>query len=91
MRQFSKLPKPASQAFLDAVRLFVAFLAESGFDPTQAPPSLRLHKLSGHDVWSISFGDGMRAVFTLGTPVNEGEVHIVWEFIGTHKEYERVY
>ncbi len=91
MRQFHKLPKPAKEAFLDAVDLLVAWLAEHGFDPTKAPPALRLHKLSGHNVWSISFGDGMRAVFRLGEPVKDGEVHVVWEFIGTHDEYERIY
>jgi hypothetical protein len=90
-RQFEKLPKPAQTAFLDVVRLFVAFLNEHAFDPTKAPPGLRLHKLSGHDAWSISFGDGMRAVFTVGSEVKPGETHVVWEFIGTHDEYERVY
>lgn len=33
MRQFTKLSKPASQAFLDAVRLFVAFLASPALTP----------------------------------------------------------
>jgi len=90
-RALRKLTKDASKQFLEAVQLVVAWLREYGFDPTKAPPSLRLHKLSGHDAWSISFGDGMRAVFKLGAPVKDGEVHIVWEFIGTHDEYERIY
>jgi hypothetical protein len=90
-RQFERLARPAQQAFLTAMPLFVAWLAEHGFDPTQAPRAFRLHKLEGHEVWSISFGDGMRAAFTIGKPVKKGEVHIVWEFIGTHNEYDRVY
>jgi len=91
VRQFDKLPKAVREAFFAAVELFVALLDEHGFDPTKAPPGLRLHKLSGHDAWSISFGDGLRAVFKLGEPVKDGETHIVWEFIGTHDEYERIY
>jgi hypothetical protein len=90
-RQFERLPRPAQQAFLTAMPLFIAWLAEHGFDPTQAPRSFRLHKLEGHDVWSISFGDGLRAAFTIGKAVKKGDVHIVWEFIGTHNEYERIY
>jgi hypothetical protein len=89
MRQFKKLPGPARQAFVVAVGLLVAALADGGFDPTRVPPALRLHKLSGHDVWSISFGNGMRAVLRIGRPVREGHTHIVWEFIGTHADYER--
>jgi hypothetical protein len=91
MRQFSKLPGPAREAFLVAVRRLVASLADGGFDPTRVPPELRLHKLSGHDVWAIGFGDGMRAVLRIGSPVREGHTHIVWEFIGTHDEYTRAY
>lgn len=33
--------------------------------------------------------DGMRAVFRIAPPVLEGEVHVVWEFIGDHSAYER--
>jgi hypothetical protein len=88
---YRRLTRQQQRAFLNARELFVAWLREHGFDPTQAPRTLRLHKLEGHDVWSISFGDGMRAAFTIGKPVKKGEVHIVWEFIGTHNEYDRIY
>ena len=90
-RAVRRLPRPAQAAFVLAVESLVAWLDEHGFDPTQAPRALRLHKLEGHNVWSISFGDGMRAAFTIGKPVKKGEVHIVWEFIGTHNEYDRIY
>ena len=89
-RAFQRLPHNKRQAFNEMRRLFLAELKAHGFTPP-LHPSLRVHKLSGHDVWLISFGDGMRAVFRLGSPVKEGEVHIVWEFIGTHDEYTRTY
>jgi hypothetical protein len=38
---------------------------------------------------SISFADQYRAVFHLGQQQRPGHAHIVWEFIGTHAEYER--
>jgi hypothetical protein len=48
-----------------------------------------VHKLSGLDLWSLSFGDGMRALFQLAAPVRERQVYVVWEFIGDHDAYER--
>ncbi len=85
-----RLTSQQQRQFYAARDLFVAELTAHGFAPP-LDPSLRLHKLSGHDAWSIGFGDGMRAVFKLGQPVKDGETHVVWEFIGTHDEYERVY
>lgn len=48
-----------------------------------------MHKLTGLDLWSISFADGMRAVSRIAPPVVAGQVHIVWEFIGDHDAYDR--
>jgi len=48
-----------------------------------------VHKLSGLDLWSLRFGDGMRALFQLAAPVRERQVYVVWEFIGDHDAYER--
>ena len=90
IRMLRRLTKRQQQQFYKARDLFVAELKAQGFTPP-LHPSLRLHKLQGHDVWSISFGDGLRAAFTVGNEVKKGEVHIVWEFIGTHNEYERIY
>jgi hypothetical protein len=87
-RAFAKLDARTAAAFKAAVALFVSELAARGF----APPlhqSLRLHKLTDLDLWSISFADGMRAVFRIAPPVVEGELHVVWEFIGDHDAYER--
>jgi len=81
-RTFAKLDARAAAAFMAAVALFVRELDERGFAPP-FHPSLRVHKLSGLDLWSLSFA-GMRAVFQVAPPVREGEAHVVWEFIGDH-------
>ena len=87
-RAFAKLDTRAAAAFMAAVALFVQELDERGFTPP-LHPSLTVHKLSGLDLWSLSFADGMRAVFELGAPIVEREVHVVWAFIGDHDAYER--
>jgi len=87
-RAFAKLDARTAAAFMAAVVLFVRELDERGFAPP-FHPSLRVHKLGGLDLWSLSFGDGMRAVFQLAAPVRERQVHVVWEFIGDHDAYER--
>lgn len=72
-----------------AVALLVRELDERGFAPP-FHPSLRVHKLSGLDLWSLTFANGMRAVFHVTAPVVEGEVHVVWEFIGDHERLRAV-
>ena len=79
------------EAFFVAVAALVADLGDRGFDPTAVRPSLRLHKLSGENVWSVSFAGQHRAVFHLGEQQRVAHAHIVWEFIGTHADYEREY
>ncbi len=64
-------------------------LNERGFSPP-FHPTVRVHQLTGLELWSISFADGRRAVFGVAAPVIEGQVHIVWEFIGDHDAYERL-
>jgi hypothetical protein len=90
LRLFRKLTKQQRAAFLAARDLFIEELRKQGFTPP-LHPSLRLHKLGGHNVWSISFGDGMRAVFRVADEVRPGETHIVWEFVGDHDAYDRAY
>jgi hypothetical protein len=87
-RAFAKLDARTAAAFMAAVAMFVAELAARGFAPP-FHPRLRVHKLAGLDLWAISFADGMRAVFRIAPPVVEGQVHIVWEFIGDHDAYDR--
>lgn len=91
MRQFNRLPMPVRAAFIVAVAELVDDLTDRGFDPTVVRPSLRLHELGGQDVWSISFAGQDRAAIRLGEQQRPGHAHIVWEFIGTHAEYDRAY
>jgi hypothetical protein len=81
----------ATREFWAAVAALVEDLGDRGFDPTRLRASLRVHKLSGENVWSVSFAGQYRAVFHLGEQQRPGHAHIVWEFIGTHAEYEREY
>jgi hypothetical protein len=87
-RAFAKLDARIAAAFMAAVAVFVGELTERGFAPP-FHPSLRVHKLTGLDLWSLSFADGMRAVFRIAPPVVGGQVHIVWEFIGDHDAYDQ--
>lgn len=42
-------------------------------------------------MWSVSFAGQYRAVFHLGEQQRPGHAHIVWEFIGSHRDHEREY
>jgi hypothetical protein len=88
--QWIRLPRAQRLAYRRARTRFFDHLAGTGFHPP-FPAGLRIHKLQGTDVWSLSFTEGYRAVFRVGTEQRPGHVHIVWEFIGTHAEYDREY
>jgi hypothetical protein len=47
-------------------------LGDRGFDPTGVRPSLRLHTLSGENVWSISFAGPVPPSHSLGTAAAAG-------------------
>ena len=74
------------KAFRDAVVAFVADLAEGkGFRK-----GLRAKKMQGRDdVWEPAWAPDGRATSHFGNPVREGEPHIVWRRIGTHKIFTR--
>jgi hypothetical protein len=91
MRRFAKLPAPARAAFIAVVTALAEDLGDRGFDPTAVRPSVRLHKLAGENVWSVSFAGQYRAVFRLGARQRLGHAHLVWEFVGTHADYDREY
>lgn len=91
LRRFNKLSLELRLSFIAAAVALAEDLGDRGFDPTAVRPSLRLHKLSGENVWSVSFAGQYRAVFHLGEQQRPGHAHIVWEFVGTHAEYEREY
>lgn len=92
---FSRLIAKLSDRDLAALRAarnkFVAHMTAHGGFVAPFPASLRIHKLGGHNRWSLSFGDGMRAVFQVGEEVRPGEAHIIWEFVGDHDAYDRAY
>lgn len=50
-------------------------LNERGFSPP-FHPTVRVHQLTGLELWSISFADGRRAVFGVAAPVIDGQVQV---------------
>ena len=88
---FNKLSLTLRSSFIAAALALAEDLGDRGFDPIAVRASLRLHKLSGENVWSVSFAGQYRAVFHLGEQQQPGHAHIVWEFIGSHRDYEREY
>ncbi len=85
-REWCALTAEQQRAFRDAVTAFVDDLREgAGFRK-----SLRVKKMQGReDVWEMTWAPDGRATFHFGNPVAEGEVHIVWRRIGTHKIFTR--
>jgi hypothetical protein len=88
--QWTSLSGAQRRAYRRARTQFFNHLVEVGFHPP-FPAGLRIHRLHGTDAWSLSFADGYRAVFRVGVEQRPGEIHIVWEFIGTHADYDREY
>jgi len=41
------------------------------------------------DVWELTWAPDSRATFHFGNQVREGEPHIIWRRIGTHKIFTR--
>jgi mRNA-degrading endonuclease RelE of RelBE toxin-antitoxin system len=75
-RDFARLPRDIQQRARTAYRRFLA-------DPTH--PSLQFKRLHTRlPLWSVRVTDSYRAV-----GVRDGE-EIVWFFIGTHAEYDRL-
>jgi len=81
-RDWRTLSAEQRRAFRDAAAAFVADLREgAGFRK-----GLRVKKMHGReDVWEMTWAPDGRATFHFGTPATEGEPHIVWRRIGTHK------
>ena len=76
-RDFGRLPEEVRQRARDAYRRFAA-------DP--AHPGLRFKRIhSDLPLWSVRISDTYRAV-----GVRRTDDQIVWFFIGTHAEYERL-
>jgi hypothetical protein len=69
------------KAFQTAVAMFRDDLAKGeGFRP-----ELRVKKMSGHDVWEMTWAPDGRATFSYGKTVLDGHQHVVWHRVGTHE------
>ena len=85
-REWRALSAVQQRAFREAVVAFVDDLREG----TGFRKSLRVKKMQGReDVWEITWAPDGRATFHFGTPAAEGQPHIVWRRIRTHKIFTR--
>jgi hypothetical protein len=86
-REWRELTPQQQRAFRDAVAAFVDDLREgSGFRK-----GLRVKKMQGReDVWEMTWAPDGRATFRFRDPIADGEVHIIWRRIGTHKIFTRL-
>jgi mRNA-degrading endonuclease RelE of RelBE toxin-antitoxin system len=76
-RDFAKLPRDIQQRARSAYRRFKT-------DPTH--PGLQFKPLhSTLPLWSVRVSESYRAV-----GVRDGDNEIIWFFIGTHAEYDRL-
>ncbi|TDC05105.1 hypothetical protein E1265_35625 [Streptomyces sp. 8K308] len=85
LRDWKGLTAAQQAAFLLAGTQFVTDLKAGG------PPrrSLRVKKMQGYDVWELTWAADGRATFHYGSPVAEGEPHLVRRRIGTHAIFTR--
>jgi hypothetical protein len=79
-RDFADLTAAQKAAFQVAAAKFVADLESGGFRP-----GLRVKGVQGAaGVFEMTWADDGRATFQYGSPVRDGETHIVWRRVGTH-------
>jgi hypothetical protein len=81
--QLARLTPEQYAAFIAALQDFIADCDSGHFRA-----SLRVHKLSDKDVWSMSWSGDGRATFRFGKPIHTGKRHIIWLSIGTHAIYQ---
>lgn len=85
LRDWQRLGLPQREAFLNALRLFVAGLPSQTFAPQQ-----RVKRVQGEPgVWEITWASDSRATFSYGTEVIPGQPHVIWRRIGTHDIFRR--
>jgi hypothetical protein len=84
-RSYERLDPPQREAFLAAVKQFVADLrAGEGMSR-----GLRVKRVQGTtDVWELTWAADGRATWQYGEPIHEGEPHIVWRRIGSHEIFK---
>ncbi|MDQ2874766.1 MAG: hypothetical protein M3Y33_08245 [Actinomycetota bacterium] len=85
-REWRSLSREQQCAFRDAVAALAGDLREGA----AFRKGLRVKKMQGReDVWEMTWAPDGRATFRFGSPVTEGEPHIVWRRIGTHRIFTR--
>ncbi|MBG0816940.1 hypothetical protein [Planomonospora sp. ID82291] len=93
LRDISRLPPEHYVMFRDAVYKHLLPAIEQGAHTGQAswPVRLRVHKLTGTDVysltWNFSSPDG-RATFRF-VATDDGEPVLQWRRVGDHSVYDR--
>lgn len=78
---FDRLTPTQQQAFLAAVRAFVADLSVGG--PFRA--GLRVKGVQGAPgIFEMTWAPDGRATFQYGDPVRPDQTHVIWRRVGTH-------
>jgi hypothetical protein len=79
--QWARLTPAQKSAFQAARRRLVACLRSGTFDHR-----LRVKRVRGRvDVWELAWAYDGRALFSYGPSKRNGEPHVIWLAIGTHK------
>ncbi|CAA9267258.1 MAG: hypothetical protein AVDCRST_MAG77-3719 [uncultured Chloroflexi bacterium] len=79
-RDFDALTHEQQQAFLSALRRFIADLRRGQFRA-----GFRVKRVQGAAfVWEMTWAPDGRATFEYGSEVRPGEPHVIWRRIGTH-------
>lgn len=83
-RDYAALTTEQKRAFRTAVEKFVADLEEG-----RLRAGLRVRGIrSAPGIFELTWAPNGRATFEYGTPIREGEPHIIWRRVGTHEVLE---
>ncbi|HKF16389.1 MAG TPA: hypothetical protein VKF14_04215 [Candidatus Dormibacteraeota bacterium] len=82
-RDWDHLTRGQQEKFLAALNTFVQGLQAR---PPEFDPALRVKRVQAWpDVWEMTWAPDGRETFKYGSEVRQGEPHIIWLRIGTHK------
>jgi hypothetical protein len=85
LRDWERLGPQQRQAFLGALSVLIAGLANRSF-----APQLRIKRVQGEPhVWEMTWAADGRATFEYGAEVIAGQPHVIWRRIGTHDIFRR--
>jgi len=84
LREYDRLTDLRKDTFDTVVARFVSDLKVGHFRP-----GLRVRGVQGKDgVFEMTWAPDGRATFQYGTPVHEGDPHVIWRRIGTHDIFD---